>query len=67
MKNQKERNDTLGIEYLARLMLDGFERLTSKEEMRDMREEVDQRFGKAKNILYRGHENRFEKLEDKIS
>lgn len=38
-----------------------------KSDMSSLRTEMNERFDRIENILYRGHENRIEKLEDKIA
>ena len=62
------------MEMLARLVADGFGRvenqiggLATKEELTELREEMNDRFDRVENILYRGHDNRIEKLEDKMA
>ncbi len=79
MKKQIKTDEETDTEFLARLMAEGFERMDERFErvderferasadMRDFRNEVNERFDRMENILYRGHENRIEKLEDKIA
>jgi len=74
MKKQIRTEKETDTEFLARLMADGFVRvgnqingLATKEELREFRDETNDRFRRLENILYRGHDNRIEKLEDKIA
>jgi hypothetical protein len=70
MKKENE-NDT---EFLARLIAEGFARNDKRfEQLEDQisglvtKEEFHERMRHIENILYRGHDNRIEKLEDKIA
>jgi hypothetical protein len=77
MKKEKE-TDT---EFLARLIAEGFARnderfesienqiggLATKEELKEVEEKVISRCDRIENILYRGHDNRVENIEDKIA
>jgi len=65
MKKQIKTDKESDTEFLARLMAEGFERVNT--DVNDFRNEVNERFDRVENILYRGHENRIEKLEDKIA
>lgn len=64
---------SLTIDDLARMVQKGFEHTASKDEIGDMRHEtkaefsdIRKRLDRIENILIRGHENRIERLEDKV-
>jgi hypothetical protein len=74
---KKEKQKETDTEMLARLMLNGFDEIkgemadmkntmATKQELQEFREEVNTRFDIIENIRYRGHDNRIEKLEDKM-
>ncbi len=80
---KKETKKEMTIEDLAMITQQGFSGLESRmmgrlddfrkevntrfEEVNTRFEEVNDRFDRVEHILYRGHDNRIEKLEDKIA
>ncbi len=66
--NLATKVDTLAttVDNLAMMTARGFERTATKEDLNNLREEMNDRFDIIENIKFRGHENRIERLEDKM-
>jgi hypothetical protein len=71
MKKEIKKENETDAEMLARIVLNGFEQMNGRidriEKTMVTKDEFNDRCDRIEHILYRGHENRIEKLEDKIA